>query len=88
MAEKLTWEEIEKLYNQEWVQLVDYDWPDGTPYPKSGFVRTHATDRKDLYRLMKALEPKPDDSALVFVGTPPHAPNTIYLNPLKFAAWK
>jgi hypothetical protein len=28
MAEKLSWEEIKKNYDQEWVELVDYDWPE------------------------------------------------------------
>jgi hypothetical protein len=86
--QKLTWEEIKTQYDKEWVQLVDYDWPDGTPYPKSGAVRVHAGDRREFYRLMKAMKPKPSDSALVYVGIPPRAPNTIYMNPLKFAAWK
>jgi hypothetical protein len=88
MGNKLSWEEIIKQYDKEWVELVDYDWPDGTPYPRSGSVRVHAPDRKEFYRLMKELEPKPTDSALVFVGIPPRAPNTIYMNPLKFATWK
>jgi len=25
MEKKLTWKEIEKQYNQEWVELIDYD---------------------------------------------------------------
>ena len=84
MDKKLTWSEISKIHDKEWVELVDYDWPDGTPYPKSGVVRVHASDRKEFYRLMRECQPKPEDSALVFVGQPPSEPNTIYMNPLKF----
>ena len=40
MEKKLTWEEIKKHYNQEWVELVDYDWPDTEPYPRDGVVRS------------------------------------------------
>jgi hypothetical protein len=68
MAEKLAWEEIEKQYNQEWVELVDYDWPDGTPYPRAGVVRVHDGDRKRFHALVRTQ--RPAGSALLFVGTP------------------
>lgn len=85
MEKKLTWEEILKLYDQEWVQLIDYDWPEGTPYPRDGVVCVHSRDRKEFYQIMKGLEPKPDDSAIVYVGTPRRDSNVIYMNPVKLA---
>jgi len=27
MTKKMIWAEIKKLYDQEWVELVDCDWP-------------------------------------------------------------
>ena len=67
MGKKLTWKEIEKQFNQQWVELVDYDWPEGTPYPRSGIVRTHASDKKQFHK--SCLEGDvPSDSALLFVG--------------------
>lgn len=64
--EKLTWDEILKAYNQEWVHLVDYEWMDGEPYPKRGIVRIHAKSRKDFDDLMLAAEPI--SGARLFVG--------------------
>ena len=66
MAEKLTWEEIKKLYNQEWVELIDYDWADEDPDPRAGVVRVHAKTREEFDRLTDIDPPK--DSAYVFVG--------------------
>ena len=50
MEKKLTWQEIEQKYNREWVQLVDYEWSEGEPFPAVGVVRVHAADRKDFFR--------------------------------------
>ncbi len=77
MTQKVTWEEIEKLYDQQRVELVDYDWPEGDPHPKSGVVRSHSADKKDFYRQCK-LEPVPNDSAIVFVGPPRTPEGTIF----------
>ena len=67
MTGKLTWEEIKSQYDQEWVELVDYDWPDGTPNPRAGVVRTHHSNKKTFHK--QCLEGSiPSDSALVFVG--------------------
>ena len=48
MEKKLTWQEIEKQYDREWVQLVDYDWPEDEPLPRSGVVVVHAKARRDF----------------------------------------
>lgn len=66
MAKKLTWEEIKELYNHEWVELVDYDWPEEEPEPRSGTVRAHSSNRAEFYKL--AAKDSPVDSAIVFVG--------------------
>jgi len=66
MGEKLSWDEIKKRYDQQWVELIDYDWPDEDAQPKSGSVRVHAQSRKEFDRLIN--EDPPADSALVFVG--------------------
>lgn len=63
---KLTWEEITKLYNDEWVELVDYDWPDEDLDPKAGVVRVHAKTREEFDRLTDVNPPK--DSAIAYVG--------------------
>lgn len=65
---KLTWDEIKKLYNEEWVELIDYDWPDTEPYPHSGIVRVHAKTRAAFDDL--ADHDPPFDSAYIFVGSP------------------
>ena len=66
MSEKLSWEEIKELYDQEWVELVDYDWPEEDESPRTGIVRIHSPNRDEFYRL--AATDSPVDSAIVFVG--------------------
>lgn len=66
MKEKLTWGEIERKYNQEWVQLVDYDWPEEEPLPHGGVVQAHAKTRREFDELI--LREPQEDSALLFVG--------------------
>lgn len=66
MPEKLNWEEIQKRFDQEWVELIDYEWDDTKPYPSGGVVRVHASNRKEFDRLI--LQDPPEDSAFVFVG--------------------
>lgn len=68
MEKKLTWEEIKEQYPDEWVELVDYDWPDAESYPVAGVVRTHAKTRAKFDDLCD-IDP-PFDSAYVFVGLP------------------
>ena len=77
---KLSWEQIQKMYDKEWVQLVDYDWPDGEPFPKSGIVRTHHPERKQFYHKVSQITPKPTDSAFIFVGIPLKDPGVIHTN--------
>lgn len=66
MGEKLSWEEIKKRYDQQWVELIDCDWPDSESDPHSGVVRVHASSRKEFDKL--AANEAPSDSAYVFVG--------------------
>jgi len=74
MTEKMTWEEIEKLYVQEWVELVDYEWSEQAIHPRSGIVRVHAKDRSEFDRLV-AIDP-PMESAVIFVGEPKLSPDS------------
>ena len=69
-AERLSWEQIKARYDGEWVELIDYDWPEGTPWPKSGIVRVHSPDRKEFWKLAKTTQPPVTDSAGLFVGPP------------------
>ena len=66
MTKKLSWSEICAQYDQEWVELIDYDWPEEEAFPRSGTIRVHAAMRKEFDRLIN--EDPPADSALVFVG--------------------
>ena len=63
---KMTWREIESKYHHEWVQLVDYDWPEEEPLPRSGIVGAHAKTRKKFDSLI--LKNPQKESALLFVG--------------------
>jgi hypothetical protein len=76
MEKKLTWAEIKKLYDQEWVEIIDYEWPLSKAAPSAGVVRVHARTRKEFDRLIMLDSPK--DSAFVFVGAPENpAPGVI-----------
>lgn len=68
MGKKLTWEEIKSQYDHEWIELVDYDWPDEEPTPRAGVVRVHANTREEFDDLAD-IDP-PFDSAYIFVGDP------------------
>ena len=68
MKERLTWEELKRLYDREWVELVDYDWDEREVYPKAGVVRVHSPSREEFDQLT-AVNP-PIDSAYIFVGKP------------------
>lgn len=35
---RLTWAQIATQYDCEWVQLVNYEWAEGEPFPSSGIV--------------------------------------------------
>lgn len=71
--EKLSWEEIKKQYDTQWVELVDYDWPEEEPYPRMGTVRVHAKTRSEFNKLILKGNP-PKDFAIIFVGEP-HIPS-------------
>jgi len=68
MTQEMTWNEIKKLYDREWVELIDYDWPDTESYPFSGTVRVHAKTRA-MFDDLCDIDP-PFDSAYIFVGEP------------------
>ena len=84
MSNRLTWEEIKTRYDREWVELVDCDWPEGEPYPVEGVVRVHASDKKDFYAELNRLQPKPEQSALLFVGQAPRPEGAMYATPFVF----
>lgn len=77
--QQLTWEQIKQRYHEEWVELTNYDWPDGIPWPRSGVVRVHSPNRKEFWRLANEKMPPVTDSAVVFVG-PPDKPGIIRNN--------
>jgi len=62
----LAWGEICKEYDGQWVHLIDYNWPEGTPYPTSGVVHLHAKTRHEFNDLIKASERIP--GARIYVG--------------------
>jgi hypothetical protein len=66
MEAKLTRKEIQRFYDQEWVELIDYDWDEAEPYPKAGVVRSHAKTRKQLSAQVQSNAVM--DSAILFVG--------------------
>ncbi len=54
--EKLSWDEIKRRYPDEWVALIDHDWPDTLPEPISGIVYAHDPDHQSLLDRQKHLK--------------------------------
>jgi hypothetical protein len=80
MAHRLSWSEIKGEYDQQWVLLTDYEWPEGTPNPTFGAVELHAHEKMDFDQaLREAHETLPSDTAMLYVGTPPRASHAIRL---------
>lgn len=65
-AERLTWDQIKQLYPQEWVELVEFDWPEEEPYPRWGVVRSHSPNRAEFSRLLCNFT-QPEEIARLFV---------------------
>jgi hypothetical protein len=65
MKEKLTWKEIEERYWHQWVQLVDFDWPDTEPWPLTAVVRVHSADKREFNKL--AAKDRPNSTARLYV---------------------
>ena len=78
MENKLDWNEISSKFNQEWVELVDYDWPDGEVNPLAGVVGVHAFERREFYQLLKENGSNAEDRAFVFVGQPKRPEGIIF----------
>lgn len=85
-GKKLSWQEIKSDFNQEWVELVDFDWPEGEPFPVTAKVKAHASNRKDFYKQLELEVSKPKDCALLFVGDPTDKPEGGYLSPFKIVS--
>ena len=66
MAEVISWEDITKLYDREWVQLVDFDWPEEEALPRAGAVVVHAKTRREFDAMIAEIPQ--ENSALLYVG--------------------
>ena len=64
MAERLTWDEIKSRYPDEWVALVDDDWPEDQGVPCAGVVYAHSPVHSQLIEMQKHLT----DAAIVWTG--------------------
>ena len=68
MKQTITYAEIQKQYDGEWVLIID---PVTTKNLEivEGKVACHSKNRDEVYR--KAMEIKPKHSAVLFMGKPP-----------------
>ena len=63
-TEKLSWDEIKHRFPNEWVALVDHDWPDTLGEPLSGVVFAHDSDHQTLLNKQKHLK----EAAILWTG--------------------
>jgi hypothetical protein len=68
MKESITYAEIKKRYDGEWVLIID-PVQTGDLEIVEGAVACHSKDRDEVYRVAKKLKPK--HSAILFLGKPP-----------------
>lgn len=68
MTERLTMEEIETRFKDEWVLLVDLDKDDHGPQLRGGRVAAHCKDRIVIDRESVKL-PRPVHCAILYAGT-------------------
>lgn len=64
MADKMTWDEIKRRHPEEWVALVETDWPDNVGEPLAGVVYAHSPDHAELIEKQKHLK----FAAIVWTG--------------------
>lgn len=79
MAEKLSWDEILKKYDQQWIELVDFDWDETDPSPKAGVVRVHSTNKSEMLRIA-SIDPPAKEAAILFIGKTRHELGTLRLS--------
>jgi hypothetical protein len=64
---KMSWDEIKKLYPDEWVIVVDYE-SDPLTVVAAGRVVEHGKDRGDVHHRLQSIKEK--SAAIVFTGKP------------------
>lgn len=69
MGEIISFADIHKKFNSEWILLADPEIKDGLKV-KRGKLLCHSKDRDEVYR--KARELKPKHSAIFYTGKLPH----------------
>lgn len=85
MSARLPWKLLREAFAGEWVELVDYEWEWGAPVPRWGKVRSHASDRNSLIKIMRADEKARGDtiagqeSVILYVSPTP--PSLVMLEP-------
>lgn len=66
MLEKIKWQEMVKVYPDEWVALIDYEQKDAVEI--EGVVVAHDADRKTFHEQVGQLLPKHGDIAIRYTG--------------------
>jgi hypothetical protein len=88
MGRRLFGDESKTRDDQQWVEAVDYGWPEGETYPAPGVVGVHDPDKKQFHR-----EPRERhafdsaDVALVYLGNPLRPPNEGPPGPVVAEEW-
>ena len=68
MSERISFAEIQKKFDSEWILLEDPETQEGLKV-KSGKILWHSKDRDEVYR--KARELRPKHSAILYTGKLP-----------------
>lgn len=69
MPSRLTWQEVQKIYPDEWVAFVDYVASSpSAPTGIDGVVVAHHPERGEFHAMVKTLFPRYGDLALRFTG--------------------
>lgn len=63
MRQRLSWNQVKKLYEGQWVELVDFEWDWNNAYPRWACVGLSADSREELLSLSTN-----DESLILFIG--------------------
>ena len=69
MSERLTWDEIKERYEDEWVELIDFEWDETELNPRYAIVGFHAKNRREFDSMLaKEKGNRPKRTAIRYAG--------------------
>jgi hypothetical protein len=72
MKLRLPWNTVKEYFNDQWVELTDYEWDWNSPVPEWAIVGNHAANRSELISRLNGAnegsESSVQKSIILYVG--------------------